>query len=192
MIPRVVIATKNPDKLAEMETLVLEAGIAGEIVRGLDWEDVEEAGDTLEENALLKAKAVVEATGLPALADDTGLEVAALGGAPGVRTARYAGPDASYADNVRRLLADMKQLTDRTARFRTVMVLAFPNGSEYIADGTLDGLITTRRRGDTGFGYDPVFEVGGRTLAEMGDGEKNSMSHRGNALRSLADAMGSA
>lgn len=189
MIPRLVIGTKNPDKLTEMEALVLEAGIAGEIVRDLDWDDVEETGDTLEENALIKARAVVEATGLPVLADDTGLEVAALGGAPGVRTARYAGPDASYADNVRRLLSEMESLTDRAARFRTVMVLSFPDGSEVIADGALDGVITRHRRGLTGFGYDPVFEVDGRTLAEIGEGEKNSISHRGKALRALAEAL---
>lgn len=191
MIPRLVVATKNRDKVTEMEALILEAGIAGDIARDLDWEDVEETGATLEENALLKARAVVRATGLPALADDTGLEVAALGGAPGVHTGRYAGPDATYAENVRRLLEEMESVADRSATFRTVMVLAFPDGSEVVAEGSVEGTITRERRGSTGFGYDPVFEVDGRTLAEMSDAEKNEMSHRGNALRALAAALGS-
>lgn len=191
MIPRLVVATKNRDKVTEMEALILEAGIAGDIARDLDWEDVEETGATLEENALLKARAVVRATGLPALADDTGLEVAALGGAPGVHTGRYAGPDATYAENVRRLLEEMESVDDRSATFRTVMVLAFPDGSEVVAEGSVEGTITRERRGSTGFGYDPVFEVDGRTLAEMSDAEKNEMSHRGNALRALAAALGS-
>ncbi len=191
MIPRLVVATKNRDKVTEMEALILEAGIAGDIARDVDWEDVEETGATLEENALLKARAVVRATGLPALADDTGLEVAALGGAPGVHTGRYAGPDATYAENVRRLLEEMESVDDRSATFRTVMVLAFPDGSEVVAEGSVEGTITRERRGSTGFGYDPVFEVDGRTLAEMSDAEKNEMSHRGNALRALAAALGS-
>lgn len=191
MIPRLVVATKNRDKVTEMEALILEAGIAGDIARDVDWEDVEETGATLEENALLKARAVVRATGLPALADDTGLEVAALGGAPGVHTGRYAGPDATYAENVRRLLEEMEPVADRSATFRTVMVLAFPDGSEVVAEGSVEGTITRERRGSTGFGYDPVFEVDGRTLAEMSDAEKNEMSHRGNALRALAAALGS-
>ena len=100
MIPRLVVASKNPDKIAEIEDVLRGSGLAGEIVEGLDWPDVDETGETLEENALLKARAVVEATGLPVVADDTGLEVDALDGAPGVRTARFAGPGATYQDNV--------------------------------------------------------------------------------------------
>ena len=127
MIPRLVIATKNGHKLAEMEALVSEAGITSEVVRGLDWDDVEETGSTLEENALLKARAVCEATGLPALADDTGLEVDALDGAPGVRAARFAGENATYDENVDRLLDALADCSDRSARFRTVVALVVPD-----------------------------------------------------------------
>ncbi len=190
MIPRLVLASKNPDKLKEMEAILGETGLADELVFGLDWPDVEETGGTLEENALLKARAVVEATGLPTVADDTGLEVAALGGAPGVRTARYAGPVASYEDNVDKLLAELADVADRAARFRTVAALVFPDGSEVVAEGLVDGVIATSRRGLGGFGYDPVFEIDGRTLAEMSDEEKNQVSHRANALRALVETLG--
>lgn len=156
-----------------------------ELVHDLEWPDVEETGSTLEENALLKARAVSEATGLPAVGDDTGLEVAALGGRPGVYTARYAGPHASYRDNYTKLLAELEGMSDRSARFRTVVALAFPDGSELLASGQVDGVISDSPRGATGFGYDPVFEVDGRTFSEMTDGEKNSISHRALALRSL-------
>lgn len=186
MIPRLVIATKNADKLAEMEVLVAEAGIAGEVVRGLDWDDIEETGETLEENALLKARAVCKATGLPALADDTGLEVQALGGAPGVRTGRFAGENATYQDNVVRLLEVLGQRSDREARFRTVMALVSPDGNEIVVEGFVDGVITTEPRTESGFGYDPVFSVDGTTLAEMGEEAKNRVSHRGEALRAMA------
>lgn len=186
MIPRLVIATKNADKLAEMEVLVAEAGIAGEVVSGLDWDDIEETGETLEENALLKARAVCKATGLPALADDTGLEVQALGGAPGVRTGRFAGENATYQDNVVRLLEVLGQRSDREARFRTVMALVSPDGNEIVVEGFVDGVITTEPRTESGFGYDPVFSVDGTTLAEMGEEAKNRVSHRGEALRAMA------
>jgi XTP/dITP diphosphohydrolase len=185
-----VVASKNPDKIDEMEQVLSRTGVAGEIVRGLDWPDIEEIGLTLEENALLKARAVVGAVGLPAVADDTGLEVDALGGAPGVRTSRYAGEEASYRDNVVRLLKAMEGVEDRRARFRTTAALVMPDGSEVIAEGSLEGVITLRPRGDEGFGYDPVFEVEGRTLAEMGTDEKNLMSHRARALYALAEALG--
>ncbi len=165
-------------------------GLAGEIVRGLDWPDVEETGDTLEENALLKARAVMEAVGLPAVADDTGLEVFALGGLPGVRTARFAGPGASYRDNVELLLKRLDGAEDRRAQFRTAVALVMPDGSEILVDGALDGVITESPRGDGGFGYDPVFEVEDRTLSEMGLAEKNTLSHRARALRALAEAVG--
>lgn len=188
-IPRLVIASKNEAKMAEMAEIVGGIGLAAEIVDGLDWDDLEETGETLEDNAILKAAAVVEATGLPALADDTGLEVAALGGLPGVNTARYAGPDASYADNVDKLLAQMEGVGDRSARFTTVMVLAFPDGSRAVARGSLAGRISLAPRGAGGFGYDPVFEVDGTTLAEMSDTDKNRISHRAVALRHLAEIL---
>jgi XTP/dITP diphosphohydrolase len=189
MIPRLVVASKNPDKILEIEDVLGETGVAGEIVRDLDWPDVEETGETLEENALLKARAVMEVVGLPAVADDTGLEVVSLGGRPGVRTARFAGEDATYSDNVNHLLREMDGMEDRRARFRTAVALVMPDGAEIVVDGSLDGVITDAARGDGGFGYDPVFEVQGRTLSEMGVTEKNKVSHRARALRSLADVL---
>ena len=190
MIPRLVIASKNPDKIREIEHVLEPMGLVGEIVRGLDWPHVEETGETLEENALIKARAVVEATGLPSIADDTGLEVDALDGEPGVHTARFAGPDATYDDNVTRMLEVMEGVSGRVARFRTVVALVFPDGEEIVAEGSVDGVITETRRGSGGFGYDPVFEIGGRTLAEMTAGEKNKLSHRARAVRALAGGLG--
>ena len=190
MIPRLVVASKNTDKITEIEEVLEGLGFVDEIVRDLDWDDVEETGSTLHENALLKARSVVEATGLPVIADDTGLEVDALGGRPGVHTARFAGPDASYEDNVRLMLDTLDGVSDRGARFRTVVALAFPDGVEITAEGSLEGRITGERRGDRGFGYDPVFEVEGRTLAEMSAKEKNEFSHRARALRALAESLG--
>ena len=190
MISRLAVASKNPDKIKEMEEVLASIGLADEIVRGLDWPDVEETGETLEENALIKARAVVEATGLPAIADDTGLEVEALGGEPGVHTARFAGPHATYDENVARVLEVMEGVSDRMARFRTVVALVFPDGVEVVAEGSVDGVITRSRRGSDGFGYDPVFEVEGRTLAEMTAEEKNQLSHRARAIRGLGESLG--
>ncbi len=190
MIPRLAVASKNPDKIKEIEEVLAPIGLADEIVRGLDWPDVEETGETLEENALIKARAVVEATGLPAIADDTGLEVEALGGEPGVHTARFAGPHATYDENVARVLEVMEGVSDRMARFRTVVALVFPDGVEVVAEGSVEGVITRSRRGSDGFGYDPVFEVEGRTLAEMTAEEKNQLSHRARAIRALGEALG--
>ena len=190
MIPRLVVASKNPDKVEEIESVLAGSGLAGEIVKGLDWPDIPETGATLEENALIKARAVVEATGLPVVADDTGLEVSALSGAPGVHTARYAGPEATYQDNVALMLQSLAGEEQRTARFRTVVALVFPDGSEVLAEGSLEGRITKEPRGVAGFGYDPIFEVDGRTLAEMSMDDKNLLSHRARALRALIDAVG--
>lgn len=182
------MASKNPDKIAEVEAMLLADGgaVMGELVHGLDWPDVEETESTLEANALLKARAVAAHTGLVSLADDTGLEVAALDGAPGVMTARFAGPGATYADNVARLLADMTGVVDRAAVFRSVIAVVSPGGGEWLAEGVLEGIITGSTRGEAGFGYDPVFEVAGVTLAEMGSVEKNRISHRARALRAMA------
>lgn len=190
MIPRLVIGSKNPDKIAEVKEVLADTGLAAEIVGGLDWEDVEETGSTLEENALLKSRAVVAATGLPTIADDTGLEVDALDGAPGVRSSRFAGEEASYAENVDELLRTMTGVTDRSARFRTVVALVLPDGVEVTAEGTLVGEIVDQPRGTRGFGYDPVFEVGGRTLSELGLEEKNHLSHRARAIRALCEKLG--
>ena len=175
-----------------MAAILAEVAPAVELVTGLSWPEIPETEDTLEGNALLKARAVVAHTGLAALADDTGLEVAALGGRPGVHTARYAGPDASYADNVARLVQEMDDMTDRRARFRTVVALVEPDGAEAIVSGCVDGLIAARPRGDGGFGYDPVFVVGERSLAEMSADEKAAISHRGRALRALAPLLAGA
>lgn len=186
---RVVVASKNPDKIREVEAVLARMEHPWEIVRGMEWPDVDETEPTLEGNALLKAVAVSEATGLPALADDTGLEVDALDGAPGVHSARFAGPEASYEANVDRLLADMDGVPDRRARFRTAIAFVVPGSDPLIVEGVIEGMITAGRRGDRGFGYDPVFAVGDRTYGEMTDGEKNEISHRARALRALAAAL---
>jgi XTP/dITP diphosphohydrolase len=190
LIPRLVIATKNAGKREEMTAILEEMGVVDEVVTGLDWPDVEEVGETLEQNALLKARAVVESTGLPALADDTGLEVDALGGAPGVHTARYAGPEATYDDNNRKLLQELEGVANRRARFVTVVALVFPDGEYVTAEGSVEGRIAEEPRGERGFGYDPVFEIDGRTYAEMSLEEKNRFSHRARALTALGKALG--
>lgn len=185
-LERLVVASKNPDKIAEVESVLTGLGVVGEIVRGQEWPDVEETEPTLEGNALLKATTVAEATGFPSLADDTGLEVDALGGEPGVRSARYAGPDATYEDNVRKLLGELEGHPARSARFRTVIALVVPDGKTWTAQGAVEGRIATAPRGAFGFGYDPVFEVDGRTLGEMPSEEKEAISHRAHAIRALA------
>lgn len=189
LIDRAVVASKNPDKIAELETLLARHGLVGEVVRGLEWPDVVEDAPTLEGNALLKARQVARSTGLPSVADDTGLEVEALGGAPGVHTARYSGPDATYESNVDALLQALRGVERRTARFRTVVVAILADGAELVAEGELVGQITRARRGSSGFGYDPVFEVDGRTLAEMEPQEKDLISHRARAIQALAEAL---
>lgn len=183
---RLVLATANPDKVAEIaalldrfELLPRPAGVA----------EVAEDGATLEANARLKARALVTATGLAAVADDTGLEVVALGGAPGVVSARWAGPGATYADNTAKLVEALRDQQDRRACFRTVALVAYPDGSEVVAEGCVEGTIAGAPRGQGGFGYDAVFLPeggGGRTFAEMAPAEKNTLSHRGRAFRLLA------
>jgi len=149
-----------------------------------------ERGATLLENARLKAEEAVRRTGLPAIADDTGLEVDALGGDPGVRSARFAGEDADDRANLVRLLDRLRDVPPgrRGARFRTVCVARFPDGSETVGEGVLEGSITLAPRGSGGFGYDPVFEVSGlgRTLAELEEPDKNAISHRARAAEALA------
>lgn len=191
---QVVIASANPHKTLELEALVAAAlGTAVEILpRPSNVPDIEETGETLEDNARLKARAISDATGLPALADDTGLEVVALGGAPGVYSARYAGESASYADNVEKLLGALIGVADRRARFRSVCLVAFPDGSELLAEGEVEGSIGERAVGDGGFGYDPVFcpgGLGGRSFAELSTEEKDACSHRGAAIRGLCELL---
>ena len=183
---KLVCASANPDKVAEIAAIL---GSTVELApRPGDVPDVVEDADTLEGNARLKATAIATATGRPALADDTGLEVAALGGAPGVYAARYSGSRATYAANRAKLLAELAGHADRSARFRTVVMVVWPDGSELAAEGVCDGTIVEAERGDRGFGYDPVFvpaDGDGRTFAEMTDGEKSALSHRARALRNL-------
>jgi XTP/dITP diphosphohydrolase len=186
-----VIASANPDKAAELRQLLLgELGGAVTLWPRPDYvADIEETGETLEENARLKAETIAQATGLAAIADDTGLEVHALGGAPGVYSARYAGEDASYADNVTKLLSELDGHEDRGARFRTVCVIAFPDGAELVAEGAVDGLIGTEATGSSGFGYDPLFRPladSSRSYAELSAAEKHAVSHRGLAVRNVA------
>lgn len=183
---RLVLATANPDKVAEIMALLEGVEL---LDRPAGAGKVDEVGETLEDNARLKARAILEASGVAAVADDTGLEVATLGGAPGVRSARYAGENVTYADNVAKLLRALAGKADRRACFRTVALVAFPGGREVVAEGELVGIIGTAPRGRGGFGYDPVFvpaEGDGRTLAEMGLEEKNALSHRGQAFRRLS------
>ncbi len=193
---RLVVASANPDKAKEI-VAILSAVLEVELVARPDHvPDVVEDGTTLVDNARLKARALAAATGVAAVADDTGLEVDALGGAPGVYAARYAGEGATYADNVAKLLRELGAVAGeggaRTARFRTVALVAFPDGSEVWAEGVVEGAIAAAPRGEAGFGYDPVFvpaasEGGdGRTFAEMRREEKDTLSHRGRAFRALA------
>ena len=192
-LPRLVVASANPHKVAEIG-LVLD-GLAVLEPRPTGVPEVVEDGETLEANARLKAVAICEATGESAVADDTGLEVDALGGAPGVHSARYAASNGSGVEgdavaNTTRLLYEMACIPvgRRTARFRTVALVRRPDGSELVATGTVEGYIAETPVGDGGFGYDPVFvpaEGDGRTFAEMGD-EKHAISHRGRAFRDLA------
>jgi len=187
-----VLATANPHKTGEMRAVLEPLGVEL-LERPLNIPDVEETGDTLEENALLKARALVGATGEAAIADDTGLFVDALHGRPGVRSARFAGETASYDDNVTKLLDELDAIpAPRTARFVTVIAVAYPDGTTFCVEGELRGVITFARAGDQGFGYDPVFaphEGEGRTLAQLTPREKNDLSHRGRALRALCQEL---
>lgn len=186
-----VVATFNPHKAAELHALLALPGVTLKAVS--EWAAAvspDETGTTLLENARIKVRAAVATTGLPAIADDTGLEVDALNGAPGVYSARFAGPDATYADNVAKMLRDLAGVPAerRTARFRTVCVCAWPDGRELVAEGVLEGHLLSETRGTNGFGYDPLFVPTGesRTYAEMTDAEKNAISHRARAVKALA------
>ena len=184
---RIVCASANPHKAAEIADLM--HGVAELVARPAGLPDVDEHEDTLVGNARLKAVAVCEATGLPAVADDTGLEIDALGGAPGVRTARWGGEPPDDARNRARALRELAGASTRTARFRTVALVRFPDGRELVAEGTCEGAIAEAERGSRGFGYDPLFipaEGDGRTFAEMTIEDKHRLSHRGRAFRALA------
>jgi XTP/dITP diphosphohydrolase len=189
---RLILASANRDKAAEIAA-ILTATVPGlELApRPADFGDVDETGTTLLENARLKAAAIAAATGEAAVADDTGLLVDALDGGPGVYSARFAGEDATYADNVAKLLKELDGVApeQRTARFETVALVRWPDGREVAATGEVEGVITTTPRGERGFGYDPIFEPlegDGRTFAELLPVEKHALSHRGRAFRALA------
>ncbi len=192
---RLVLATANPHKAAEIAGLLPGVEL---VPRPEAVGDVDETEDTLEGNARLKAQAVAAVAGEPAVADDTGLEVDALGGRPGVLAARYAGEHASYADNVAKLLDELAGLggiADRRARFRTVALVAWPDGREVAAAGVVEGHIALEPRGAGGFGYDPVFvpdDGDGRTFAEMTMEEKAAVSHRARAFAALLGELGTA
>jgi XTP/dITP diphosphohydrolase len=192
-----VLASANPDKVAEIEAILGRVPDVALLPRPTSVPDVEETGATLEDNARLKAMALVEATGLAAVSDDTGLEVDALGGAPGVYSARFSGEHATYADNVSKLLAELDRVGarepgDRTATFRSVAFISYPGGAELWAEGRVTGVIASAPSGEAGFGYDPVFVPDGgdgRTFAQMSSEEKHGISHRGRAFRALAELL---
>lgn len=187
---RVVLATTNQGKVAELRRILDGLDIDLVDARAAGLAAVDETGATFLDNARLKARAAADATGLPAVADDSGLVVDALGGEPGVRSARYAGPEQDDAANLALLLRRLAGIADRRARFVCAAVLAAPDGREWTAAGTLEGTIAPAPRGAGGFGYDPVFvpEGGGRTAAELTPAEKDAVSHRGRAFRSLRPA----
>lgn len=183
-----VLATRNLDKGKELQAILSDSGIRIRTMADFpDAPEVVEDGATCRENALKKAIAAQQFTGLPAMADDTGLEVEALGGRPGVYAARYAGEQATYQDNCRKLLRELAGVPTerRGARFRTVAAIAYPDGRTAVAEGVLEGRITEVEQGTGGFGYDPVFYVPalGRTLAEISVAEKNRISHRALAFQ---------
>ena len=193
LVKEIVIATHNPDKKKEIMIALRELGVN---ILSLDSfpeiGEIEETGSTLLENSLIKARTVSAVTGKPAIADDTGLEVDALNGAPGIYSARYAGINVSYEDNVRKLLSEMSSfdMGSRTARFRTVVSFHSSN-EELWTEGVIEGSITMNAIGKGGFGYDPVFRVRktGKTFAEMTKQEKNRISHRGLALEKMCQLL---
>lgn len=194
MIRELVLATRNRNKVIELVALLGNLAIT---IRTLDEfpdaPDVVEDGDTCEANAVKKARAIAESTGLPAVADDTGLEVDALGGRPGVYAARYAGEDATYEDNCRKLLRELTGVPreQRTARFLTVAAIALPSDGIRVAQGTLEGVIAEEASGTLGFGYDPVFLIPefGKTLAQLPADQKNTISHRAKAFAKVREML---
>jgi len=192
----ILLATRNSDKELELKALLHEYDIEGIALNDLDPQknipEIEEIGSTLQENAFIKARKIFSVTGRPTIADDTGLEVDALNGAPGVFSARYAGKGCSYKDNVKKLLSELIdiQSKNRTARFKTVACYMDRN-QELWTEGIVEGMITKEPIGDNGFGYDPVFYIPecGKTYAQLSSQEKNNWSHRGRAMRKLIDIL---
>lgn len=195
MINKLLIATHNAGKLVELRDLL--SGVPYTLVSltnvGIEL-DVDETGQTLEENAALKATTYAQLAGIPTLADDSGLEVDPLDGAPGVHSARYAGPNATDADRIAKLLDNLAPHPQPwTARFRCVIAIVTPEGDIELHDGACEGVIISHPRGDNGFGYDPVFFMPeqNRTMAELTDAEKNTLSHRAIAARKAAQTLSS-
>jgi XTP/dITP diphosphohydrolase len=192
---RLAIASANPHKLREILRICADWPV--EWITSKDhegpWPEVEEPHDTYRENALEKARAVAAELGTPAVADDSGIEVDALGGAPGPRSARFAGENADDDENLRTLLRAVMEVpaNERTARYRCVAAIAWPDGREVLAEGVCEGMIDLHPRGSRGFGYDPAFVPEGweRTMAELTDREKDRISHRGRAFRALRDRL---
>jgi XTP/dITP diphosphohydrolase len=188
-----VLATANAHKAEEIRRVLEPYGVEL-LARPHDVGDVDETEETLEGNALLKARALTDATGLPAIADDTGLFIDALGGRPGVYSARYAGENATFADNVAKALGELEGVgaPERTARFRSVIAVTYPDGSSWWVDGVLDGVILFSPVGAGGFGYDVIFAPSlhpGTSLAQLTPDEKSAISHRGQALRAAAEKL---
>lgn len=188
---KIIIATHNKHKLTEMARILEPMGY--EVVTdrdiGIELTDVEENGKTFLENARIKSEAGCKESGLPCIADDSGLCVDALGGEPGVYSARYSGTHGDDEANNKKLLKNLKDVPDekRTARFECAICVSFPDGREITARGTCEGWIGHEKRGDNGFGYDPLFMVGDRSFAELLAEEKDAISHRGNALKALRE-----
>jgi non-canonical purine NTP pyrophosphatase (RdgB/HAM1 family) len=191
--PKLALATKNPGKIREILDICADWPVSWVTAEGAAWPDIEETGTTYRENALLKAMEVARILGVPAVADDSGIEVDALGGGPGVRSARFAGEHATDAENLSLLLSRVADVgeAERTARYRCVAACAWPEGQAIDVEETCEGRITLEPRGSGGFGYDPAFVPSGheQTMAELAASEKNLISHRGKALRALGEAL---
>jgi XTP/dITP diphosphohydrolase len=195
------LATRNPGKIREIQEICAGWPVRWRLAEGLNgrsdgpasWPDVEESGETYLDNARLKAHAVAEALGVPAVADDSGIEVDALGGEPGPRSARFAGPNATDRENLDLLIQKIRPVAPdaRTSRYRCVAVCAWPDGRSAWAEGACEGWLILEPRGTGGFGYDPIFVPEGesRTMAELSAEEKNAISHRGKALRALGEIL---
>ena len=184
------VATNNQKKLKEIQRILDSFGITAKTLKELDINiEIEENGTTFEENAVIKAKAIAEICALPTISDDSGLEVDALNGAPGVYTARFAGEHATDDENIDKLLAEMEgvEKEKRTARFVSAVCLYMPDGRNTVCRGTCEGWIGWERIGDGGFGYDPVFMVGETSYSQMSPEAKDASSHRGSALRHLKE-----
>lgn len=190
----VIIATKNKGKAKEFENLFLPKGLSVKTLLDYpDLEDVEETGSTFEENAILKAETIARTLGVRVIADDSGLEVDALQGRPGVYSARYAGPEKNDEANIDKVLEELQEVPDheRTARFCCSLAMAEPGRETLTVFGTCEGRILHERLGTNGFGYDPIFfvEAEGKAMAELASAEKNKISHRANAIRKLEDLL---